>query len=92
MTFSYIKNRPKYTNIFAIQMLNALGTVIAYNQEYDFVQLHKITLLIFTLPELLIFKQPCCSNSYIPIKTLIPIAFKCRDYYFGKEILVFRSY
>ena len=38
LTLSYKHNTPKYTGTLSIQMLNALGSVISYTQDYDFTQ------------------------------------------------------
>ncbi len=38
LTLSYTRNRPKFSSTWSLQLLNALGTVITYNQEYDFVK------------------------------------------------------
>jgi hypothetical protein len=38
LSISFIRNRPKHTSTFSIQLLNALGSVITYSKEYSFVE------------------------------------------------------
>ncbi|MFC2096093.1 carboxypeptidase-like regulatory domain-containing protein [Bacteroidota bacterium] len=38
LTLSFSRNRPKYTSTLSVQMLNVLGSVITYKQNYDFVK------------------------------------------------------
>lgn len=38
LTFSFILNKPKQTSTFSVQLLNALGSVINYSQQYNFVE------------------------------------------------------
>lgn len=38
LTLSLTRNKPKYTSTLSVQMLNVLGTVISYNQDFDFIQ------------------------------------------------------
>jgi hypothetical protein len=44
LTISFIRNKPKYTNTFSLQLLNALGSVITYSKEYDFVEQNVVEL------------------------------------------------
>lgn len=38
VTLSFTRNRPNHTSTVSVQILNVLGTVISYKQEYDFVK------------------------------------------------------
>jgi hypothetical protein len=36
LTISFTKNKPNYSSTFSLQLLNALGSVITYSQEFNF--------------------------------------------------------
>lgn len=37
LTISFTNNKPKYSSTFSLQLLNALGSVISYSQQYNYI-------------------------------------------------------